>query len=82
MHSHELAKKNVNMKKGEIAMTIEKALSLSTDEFIRLSDECNGFNDEMYKNHPIHTDDETIIDFLLKGSQRIKDNPAIRGNLI
>lgn len=63
-------------------MTIEKALSLSHEEFISLSNECNGSNDEMYKNHPSHTGDETIIDFLLKGSHRIKYNPAIRGNLI
>lgn len=63
-------------------MTSEKALSLSHEEFISLSDECNGTNDEIDKNQTIHTGDETIIDFLLKGSRRIKGNPAIRGNLI
>jgi len=68
--------------RGETKMTIEKALSLSTEEFNLLCEECYGFNNEKYKNHQKRSDGESTADFLLKGSRRIKNHPVIKGNMI
>lgn len=82
MLNSEIKNLNGGNTKGERKMTVQKALSLSEEDFNKLSDECNGFNDEVYKNHRIHKDGETLGEFLEKGSKRIKDNPVIKGNLI
>ena len=42
---------------------------------------CKGFNDEVYKNHQVHREGETIGDFIMKGSKRISKNLIIKGNL-
>lgn len=63
-------------------MTVSKARELTKEEFAKLSEECNGFNDEVYKNHPLHNKDEKLCDFMQKGSARIKNNPMIKGKLI
>lgn len=81
MKKEVLIKKEKEMEGGS-AMTIEKAKSISSEEFKKLSDECNGFNDEKYKNHQIHADGETIGDFILKGSILIQNNPKIKGKLL
>jgi len=68
-------------KEGGIAMTIERALGIPMEEFAELSRECKGFNGEVYKNHQVHKEGETIGEFIMKGSRRISQNPIIRGSL-
>lgn len=69
-------------RRGEHIMTIEKARNLSAEEFSKLSEDCKGFNDEVYRNHGLREPDETFGEFLSKGSKRIKDDPMIRGKLV
>lgn len=66
---------------GGITMTVETALTIPMEKFIKLTDECSGFNGEVYKNHQVHKKGETIGEFLMKGSDRISENPIIKGNL-
>lgn len=68
-------------REGGITMTIERALGIPMEEFVELSKECKGFNDEVYKNHQVHREGETIGDFIMKGSMRISKNLIIKGNL-
>ena len=66
---------------GEETMKVDEGLKLSDTESLNLSKACNGFDDEMYKNHGLREEGESIGEFLLKGSNRIKDYPVIRGML-
>lgn len=67
---------------GGKKMTIQKALSLSSEEFEMLDNEYGGFNKETYSNHKLSGDDETSLGFLREGSEKIKNNPVVKGNLI
>ena len=55
------------------SMTIEKAMTLSPEEFAMLDKQYEGFNKETYTNHQTHNGEETFYDFIEKGSERIKN---------
>lgn len=57
------------------------AFGMDFDMFCRLNAECNGFNDEFYKNHQIHGEEESFCTFLKQGSESLKKNPLIRNKL-
>lgn len=63
-------------------MNVQKALLLTFDEFVELANTCNGFNDEIYKNHQVHYEGESFGEFMAKGSARIKKDPILQGKLI
>lgn len=52
-------------------MTIEKAKSLSSEEFALLDEKYGGFNNETYNNHQTQDEKETIYDFIKKGGRKI-----------
>lgn len=81
MEGNKKEKAHKRRKEGGIIMTLEKALAISSEEFVNLSKECKGFNDEVYKNHQVHKEGESIGEFLIKGSYRITANPVIKGKL-
>lgn len=74
-------KKHKGSHNGGKIMRIEEGLKLSNEESLDLSEKCNGFDDEYYKNHGLREEGETIGEFALKGSDRIKNDPVIRGLL-
>lgn len=57
------------------------AFGMDFEKFCQLDTECNGFNDEFYRNHQIHGEDESFSAFLKKGSESLKNSPMIRGKL-
>lgn len=57
------------------------AFGMNFEEFCHLNEECNGFNDEFYRNHQIHGENESFTTFLKKGSESLKQNPMIRKKL-
>ncbi len=69
--------KNVRKEKKRV-MKIEEAKNLSFEEFSELDDAYGGFTAENSKNHPLRNEDESFMEFVKKGSEKIKNNPAIR----
>lgn len=62
-------------------METKKAFGMSYEEFCHLYQECDGFNGEFYKNHPILNEGESCVDFLKKGSSSLKDMVMIKNIL-
>ena len=75
------AEKVHTRRKGGKNMKVEEALNLSNEESLNLKEKCKGFDDEFYKNHGLREEGENIVEFALKGSDRIKNDPVIRGLL-
>ena len=50
--------------------TIE-ALGLTKEEFKKMYEDCNGFNNTFNKNHPSYGQDESYLAFLKAGSEKI-----------
>ena len=59
----------------------KKAFGMTCEEFCQLYQECDGFNGEFYKNHPILEEGEPFIDFLKKGSESLKSREMIKNIL-
>lgn len=57
------------------------AFGMDFERFCQLDAECNGFNGEFYRNHQIHSEEESFSTFLKKGSESLKNNSTIRGKL-
>lgn len=55
--------------------TIE-ALGLSKEEFKKMYDDHNGFNNTFNKNHPSYGQDENYLAFLKTGSEKIVNENA------
>ncbi len=64
---------NIQGENGGLKMTIEKAMSLSKEEFEMLDKQYEGFDKESYINHRVHEPQETFYDFLEKGCERIRN---------
>lgn len=60
-------------------MTIEKAKQLTPEEFAAL--DAASIPDERPKDTPMKHDGESFTDFIKKGSERIKNDPAIKAVL-
>lgn len=75
-------KRKKQIREENLVMTLEKALNLTDEEFERLSQECEEFNNEFYDNHQLRDEEETVGEFINKGCERIKNHPVIKGNLI
>ena len=69
--------KMTNERRGR-TMKIAEAKSLSFEEFKKLSSDYGGFEMENTKNHPLRSNGESFMDFIKKGSRKIKTDPAIR----
>lgn len=66
--------KNENEKKEErrgTKMTIEKAMTLTSEEYATLDESYDGFNKDVYINHQAHGSEETLYDFIGKGSEKL-----------
>lgn len=59
-------------------MKISQAKELSYEEFAKLDDDYGGFEKENTKNHPVRDEGETFMEFIKKGSEKIKTDPAIK----
>lgn len=59
-------------------MKIADAKRMSLEEFSELDDLYGGFDAERTKNHPIRVEGESFMDFMKKGSKKIKNNPVIK----
>lgn len=64
--------------KGGKTVKILEAKTMSLEEFSQLDDMYDGFDAESSKNHPIRDDGESFMDFMKKGSKRIKNDPIIK----
>lgn len=64
---------NRKITNGGKRMTIEKAISLSTEEFEALDREYSGFNKDRYSNHQVTDGEESFYDFLEKGCENIEN---------
>lgn len=65
-------KKTKPNERKEETMTVEKAMTLTSEEFEELSKEYDGFNNEAYFNHSIEEDEDAFYDFLNNGCKRLK----------
>ncbi|MCM1246735.1 MAG: hypothetical protein NC293_13940 [Roseburia sp.] len=72
------AMKEKEKKRGEKRMKIKKAKSLSLEKFSELDDIYGGFDGEKTKNHQIREEGESFMDFMKKGSKKIKNDPVIK----
>lgn len=59
-------------------MKIGEAKELSFEEFSRLDDAYGGFATEISKNHPLRDEGEEFMEFVKKGSEKIKTNPTVK----
>ena len=59
-------------------MKIEEAKKITPEEFKKLDDAYGGFETENTKNHPLRDEDETFMQFIKKGSEKIKSEPAVK----
>ena len=59
-------------------MKIAKAKSLTPEEFAKLDDAYSGFEAENTKNHPMRDEDESFMDCIKKGSEKIKSDPTVK----
>lgn len=59
-------------------MKVSEAKLLTLEEFSKLDDEFGGFDSESSKNHPIRKEGEGFMDFMKKGSKKIKNDPVVK----
>lgn len=59
-------------------MRITEAKGLSLEDFEMLDDDYSGFDAESTKNHPIRDEEETFMQFIKKGSEKVKLDPAVQ----
>lgn len=59
-------------------MKIAEARGLTFEEFAKLDDEYGGFEMESTKNHPLRDEGESFMEFIKKGSEKIKFDPVIK----
>lgn len=67
--------------KGGKTVKISEAKNMSLEEFSALDELYGGFDAEKTKNHPIREKEESFMDFMKKGSKKIKDDPIIKSIL-
>lgn len=68
---------NTQERRGRI-MKISEAKSLTPEEFAELDAAYSGFEKENTKNHPVRDEGETFMEFLKKGSEKIKSDPTVK----
>ena len=59
-------------------MKIAEAKKLSPEKFAELDEAYSGFEMENTKNHPIRDEGESFMDFIKKGSEKIKTDPTVK----
>lgn len=59
-------------------MKISEAKELTLKEFSVLDEAYSGFEAETTKNHPVRDEGETFMEFIEKGSEKIKHDPAVK----
>ena len=69
--------KKTNKRKGSV-MKIAEAKSLTPEEFEKLDTAYSGFEAESTKNHPVREDGESFMEFIKKGSEKIKSDPTVK----
>lgn len=73
----ETQNERIKERRGKI-MKISKAKSLTPEEFAKLDAAYSGFEAENTKNHPVRDEGETFMEFIQKGSEKIKSDPTIK----
>lgn len=68
--------------RGGRTMKIEEIMGLSLEEFAELDDAHSGFDAESTGNHPLRDEGETFLQFVKKGSEKIKFDPALKTILV
>lgn len=61
-----------------IRMKISEAKELTLEEFSELDEAYSGFEAEKTKNHPLRDEDESFMEFIQKGSEKIKSDPMVK----
>lgn len=59
-------------------MKIAEAKDLTLEEFAKLDAAYSGFEAENTKNHPLRDEDESFMEFIKKGSEKIKSDPTVK----
>ena len=59
-------------------MKIKEAKGLSLEEFSKLDETYGGFDVESSRNHPVREEGESFMQFIKKGSKKIKNDPVIK----
>ena len=70
--------KEQSKKDGGRTMTVKEAKELTFERFLELDKAYGGFEIENTKNHPIRDEDETFMEFIKRGSEKIKSDPTIK----
>lgn len=70
-------KKQTKERRGRI-MKIAEAKDLTLEEFAKLDAAYSGFEAENTKNHPLRDEDESFMEFIKKGSEKIKSDPTVK----
>lgn len=73
----EKIKKQTKERRGRI-MKIAEAKDLTLEEFAKLDATYSGFEAENTKNHPLRDEDESFMEFIKKGSEKIKSDPTVK----
>lgn len=73
----EKIKKQTKERRGRI-MKIAEAKDLTLEEFAKLDAAYSGFEAENTKNHPLRDEDESFMEFIKKGSEKIKSDPTVK----
>lgn len=59
-------------------MKISEAKNLTKEEFEKLDEAYGGFEKENTRNHPVREENESFMEFIKKGSDKIKSDPAVK----
>lgn len=59
-------------------MKISEAKRLTPEEFAKLDAAYGGFEAENTKNHPVRDENESFMEFIKKGSEKIKSDPTVK----
>lgn len=66
----------------DIVMSAAEKLGFTKETFDRLYDSCNGFDSRPNKNHPTYEENETLDEFLKKGSKKVVEDSRLMDSII